>query len=155
MGRTKIARWHLTHFLRHPPFASTEHTGTFPRNVVEGAPESAKTVPTAFESNIGDRKLGITQQRLGTLNSASQEVTVRRYAKCLAERARKMGLRHTADLGKPLDRPCLMRRGVHPVLGAQKATHKERTLPIGGLSFAMKQENEVVGHNLLVSSPNS
>ncbi|CDO37814.1 hypothetical protein SPHV1_410031 [Novosphingobium sp. KN65.2] len=28
-------------------------------------------------------------------------------------------------------------------------------MPIGGLSFAMKQENEVVGHDLLVSSPNN
>ena len=121
MGGTEKARWHAVEPLQHGAFAHTQLARTLAGDVAERAAERAQASPAGVERDLGDGKVGVAEQRLRALDPPRQQVAVRGDAEGLLERAREVRLGDGADAREPLDRPLLVRGGVHLVLGAQQA----------------------------------
>src|SRR5262245_34528938 len=93
-------------------------------DVAEGAAEGAETAPAGFERDVGDRPIRVAQQRGGSLDTAREQVTVRRQAECLLEGAREVRLGYAAHLREAAHGPLLVRGAVHAVLRAQQAAQQ-------------------------------
>jgi chitosanase len=93
-------------------------------DVAERAPERAEALPSGPERDVGDRAIGITEQRGGALDAPREQIAVRRHTEGLLERAGEMRLRHAAHAREPRDGPFLVRRRIHAVLRAQQAAQQ-------------------------------
>ena len=93
-------------------------------DVAERAAERAEAAPPGFERDVGDRPIGVAEQRGGALDAAREQIAVRREAECLFERAREVRLRYAADFRKASHGPFLVRGAVHAVLRAQQAAQQ-------------------------------
>ena len=104
----------------------------FPRalagDVAENAPEGSQAFPSRLERDVGDGHIGVTQQRLGSLDSPREQVAVRRQAERILEGAREVSPGDAAHARQPLDRPVLVRGDVHAIFRAQQASEKLRIL---------------------------
>src|SRR5690554_4335502 len=61
-------------------FARSQLGGILAGDIAEHAAERAQAVPAGLEGNIGDRCIGVAQQRLGPFDPARQQVAMRRHA---------------------------------------------------------------------------
>ncbi|UPT64188.1 MAG: hypothetical protein M0D54_06520 [Hyphomonadaceae bacterium JAD_PAG50586_4] len=98
--------------------------GAIACDVLKDTAKRAKAAPTRLKSDLDDGHLGVAQHGLGPFDAARQQVTMRRHAEGVLERAGEMRLRDAADIGQPLDRPFLMRSRVHAILGAEQAAQQ-------------------------------
>ena len=122
--------------VRYPPkiigrglFSPTKRAWTFASDILEGPTERSKAVPPRLEGNFGDGHVGIAKERFCPLYSACQKIAVRREPEGMFERPREMGLGDTAHTREALDRPLLVRGGIHAVLCAQQPAKETRILP--------------------------
>ena len=67
---------------------------------------------------------GIAQHRHGTLDSAREQVPVRRKTERVLERTCEVRFGNAAHASQAPDGPFLVRRGVHPVLRAQQTAQQ-------------------------------
>jgi len=113
---------------RSCPCAGADGARTLPRDVAERPPERSQALPTGLEGDFDDGHFGVPKQRHRTLDAPRQQVTMRRHAECLLERAREMRLGYAAHFRQPPDRPGLVRGAVHAIFRAQQAPQEFRVL---------------------------
>jgi len=82
---------HARERVRQRPLVRSNHAGALTDDVAECASERAETLPSGLKSDIGDRKVGIAEQRRRPLDAPAQEVAMWRGAERFFERSREMG----------------------------------------------------------------
>ena len=115
------------------PGSLPDRTRRFAGDIPENAPERAETGPACLERNFRDGQIGLSEQGRRTLDASGQQIPMRGHAERLLEGSREMSLGHVTDSRQPLDRPVLVRSGVHPILGAQQAAQEFRILVGSGV----------------------
>jgi hypothetical protein len=108
MRRANNARRHARERTRQGPLPRSNHARALADDVAEGAPERAEALPSGMKGDLGDRKLGITEQRCRSLDAPTQEVPMRRDAERSFERSREVGFGHPANAREPPYRPLLV-----------------------------------------------
>jgi hypothetical protein len=96
--------------------------------VPKDASERSEAVPASLERDLGHRQVGVPQERLCPFDAARQQIAVRRNSEGILERSGKVRLGSPAHPREALDRPFLMRCGVHRVFRAQQAAQQLRVL---------------------------
>src|SRR5690606_35589971 len=79
----------------------------FAGHVTEGTPKRAQAAPTCLERHFGDVQIRVAQQRLGPLDVAREQVTVRGQPEGVPERTREMRLGNPAHAREPPHWPLL------------------------------------------------
>jgi hypothetical protein len=77
-----------------------------------------------MESDLGNREVGVAEQRGRPLDAPGQEIAMRRDAEGLPERSRKVRFRHAAHSREAPHRPLLVRCRIHPVFRAQQTAQE-------------------------------
>jgi hypothetical protein len=85
VGGADEAVGHLLKLVAGSFLASAELARAFVGDVAEDAAERAETVPTGLEGDLGDRQVGVAEQRLGALDAAGEEVAMRRHPESIFE----------------------------------------------------------------------
>jgi len=116
-----VAGGHATEVVRCGPAARPEGARALAGDVMEGAPKSAQASPAGAECDLGDRQVGVAEQRCGALDAPREQIPVRRDAEDLLERSREVGFGDAADARQAPHGPALMRGGIHPILCAQQS----------------------------------
>jgi hypothetical protein len=125
------ARGHALKLVRRGPPARAERPWVLASDVAKDAPERTEAPPACLECDLRDGQISVAKQRRRPLDAPRQQVPMRRHAEGLHERSCEVGRRDAADARQPLDRPALVRAGVHPVLRAQQAAQQPRILARG------------------------
>jgi len=128
---------HMTMLMRRRLCARPDLAWAQPGDVSERAAEGTQALPTGGEGDLGDRPLGVAQQRGRPLDPPRQLVAVRRDAERLFERTREVSLGDAADLCQATHGPLLLRCGVQAILRAHQPAQQFGIL-----------EGEVVAHDL-------
>jgi hypothetical protein len=124
MRGAENAKGHARERVRRCLLARPNHAGAFADDVAERPSERAEALPAGVKSDLGDRKLGITEQRGGALDSPSEQIAMRRHAEGLLERPCEVRFGHAAHAGETSHRPLLVGCGIHPVLRTQQAAQQ-------------------------------
>lgn len=119
---------HSLQLARRCPRLLTHDTWRHACDVTKDTPERPQTPPPGLQSDICDGQFAVSQQRNGPFNSSSQEISMRRNAKCILERSCEVRFGNATDFCQSRDGPVLMRCSVHPVFRAQQATQQPRVL---------------------------
>ena len=118
MGGTQVAGRDPAELAGPGLRASTQRAGRLVGDVAEGAAEGAEALPAGAERDLGDRQVGVSEERRCPLDAAGEQVAVRGNSERLFEGAGEVRLGDVAHAGQAADRPGLVGGGVHPVLGA-------------------------------------
>src|SRR6202011_501431 len=127
---------HAAEFPRRGPHALPHRAGTFAGNVTEYSTEGAQARPACLEGDLGDRQIGVTEQRGRTLDTSREQVPVRWNTEGFLERSSEMGSGDVAHPRQPPHGPGLMRGRVHPILRAQQTPQKLGILACGTFTHA-------------------
>src|SRR5690554_1757770 len=98
---------HLVYFFNGTPVLSDD--------VTKDAAKGAKAPPASLERDLCNGKIGVTEQRNGSLEATHKQITMWRHAKRALERSREVGSRNGAHMRQPLNGPLLIVSAVHPI----------------------------------------
>lgn len=122
MGGAHHALWYMLSPVRHRSLACSEISGGLASDVVKDAPKAAKALPASLERDLRNGQVGVAEQSNGSLDTTCEQVTVRRDAESVFERAREVCLRDSAHLRQPVNGPFLMGRAIHSIFSAQQSS---------------------------------
>ena len=127
---------------RRFPLARSNRTRALAGNVAERAPERTQAFPARVEGDLGDRQIGVAEQRHRALDAPGEQVPVWRNAKGLLEGSREVSFGNPAYARQSPDGPRFVRSGVNPILCPQQPAQQLGVLigrtaahaPLPGLS---------------------
>jgi hypothetical protein len=72
VGGTQVAGGDLAELVRRGLGAGAYRAGSLAGDVAEGAAEGAQALPAGVERDLGDRQVGVPQERRGPLDAAGE-----------------------------------------------------------------------------------